>query len=75
MITYVKNLAPKHQEIFKQIEDGKKANQTRMDEILKQGSTQKFDLDLVKALEKKANQTMTEPDLKSMIEKLVQRMH
>ena len=64
----------KQQEMFKQIDDGKNANQTRMNELLKQNLTQDFDLDLVRALEKKAYKTKIEPDLKSMIENLVQRL-
>ena len=57
-----------------QIDDEKNANQTRMNELLKQGSTQDFDFDLVNALEKKANQSKTKPELKAMIDKLVQKL-
>ena len=74
MVTYVKNMVAKQQEIFKQIDDEKNANQTRMNEILKQGSTQDFDFDLVNALEKRANQSKTKPELKAMIDKLVQKL-
>ena len=45
-----------------------------MNELLKQGSTQDFDFDLVNALEKMANQEKTVPELKSMIDKLVQKL-
>ena len=74
MVTYVKNMVAKQQEMFKQIDDEKNANQTRMNELLKQGSTQDFDFDLVNALEKKANQSKTKPELKAMIDKLVQKL-
>ena len=74
MVTYVKNMVAKQQEIFKQIDDEKNANQTRMNELLKQNSTQEFDLDLVMALEKKANQSKTEPELKSMIDQLIHKL-
>ena len=74
MVTYVKNMVAKQQEMFKQIDDEKNANQTRMNEILKHSSTQDFDLDLVMVLEKKVNQSKTEPGLKAMIDKLVQKL-
>ena len=74
MVTYVKNMVAKQQEMFKQIDEEKNANQTRMNELLKKGSYQGFDFDLVNALEKKANQSKTEPELKSMIQKLVQKL-
>ena len=74
MVTYVKNMLAKQQEMFKQIDEEKNANQTRMNELLKKGSYQGFDFDLVNALEKKANQSKTEPELKSMIHKLVQKL-
>ena len=74
MVTYIKNMNVKQQEMFKQIDDEKNVNQTRTNELLKQSSTQDFDFDLVNALEKKANQAKTEPELKSMIDKLVQKL-
>ena len=74
MVTYVKNMVAKQQEMFKQIDEEKNANQTRMNELLKQGSTQGFDFDLVNALEKKANQSKSDSELKSIIDKLVQKL-
>ena len=74
MVTYVKNMVAKQQEMFKQIDDEKNDNQTRLNELLKKTSPQDYDFDLVNALEKKANQSMAEPELKSMIDKLVQKL-
>ena len=74
MVTYVKNMVAKQQEMFKQIDDEKNDNQTRLNELLKKTSPQDYDFDLVNALEKKANQSKTEPELKSMIDKLVQKL-
>ena len=74
MVTYVKNMVAKQQEMFKQIDDEKNDNQTRLNELLKKTSPQDYDFDLVNALEKKANQSKTEPELKSMIHKLVQKL-
>ena len=74
MVTYVKNMVAKQQEMFKQIDDEKNDNQTRLNELLKKTSPQDYDFDLVNALEKKANQSMAEPELKSMIDKLIQKL-
>ena len=70
MVTYIKDMVIKHQDISKQIEEEKSANQTRLNDLLKQGSAIQ-DTDLVKALEHKANQ---KPRLKTLIENLINEL-
>ena len=63
MVTYIKDMVIKHQDIFKQIEEEKSTNQTRLNDLLKQGTPRDLDLDLIKTLETKALQAKTKPAL------------
>ena len=64
----------KHQDIFKQIEEEKSTNQTRLNDLLKQGTPRDLDLDLIKTLETKALQAKTKPALKTMIDNLIKEL-
>ena len=74
MVTYIKDMVIKHQDIFKQIEEEKSTNQTRLNDLLKQGTPRDLDLDLIKTLETKALQAKTKPALKTMIDNLIKEL-
>ena len=74
MVTYIKDMVIKHQDIFKQIEEEKSTNQTRLNDLLKQGTPRDLDLDLIKTLEAKALQAKTKPALKTMIDNLIKEL-
>ena len=74
IVTYIKDMVIKHQDIFKQIEEEKSANQTHLNDLLKQGSPRDLDLDLIKTLETKALQAKTKPALKTMIDNLIKEL-
>ena len=74
IVTYIKDMVIKHQDIFKQIEEEKSTNQTRLNDLLKQGTPRDLDLDLIKTLETKALQAKTKPTLKTMIDNLIKEL-